>query len=783
MTTSVLFSAGADDSREIDQSFIMKAAARISKTIDFRGSFIALPDRRRNSVAFIVDPDPDMSDTDTTRLLRAIAYESLLDITDIDYTPMFLSAPDTDSSFIDRIPAPEDEIGTFLIHFSISNIRVNDLDELLDKELTSRNYDIRMENDGMLTAYLTRNAPLDFYIDEVTNALNGEIDVSWAGAGVYAEVCELAEALAAKLGGDLEYDESDITYQYDYDMDALRQHYYDALRQDLAFAYAEARAGGQAFIGWQVCNFEPEWIQNTVITQLGRYDLDWLIDEIEKYGLETVADHCFYTRNYKPRGTADEEVKNAIIVINSLVHFSLDERSPANDIFIRLALTHLNNALRIDPSVPLPINEYNDICSILNIQPTPPIQSANRYIAHYPFGYLRGSVYVGFGSYIRHFRIDGQFLWTQIEPGRFIVFDRLLERPMHMTCRVEYLDTDAELDDKYFENFPAPEYIDIGGSAVCRFSTSGDSTKAEIIVQSERYMLIFTSSDKNLTLDFIDSLRGCRCIEELEEPEDKLFCSRPSAPGAFFPRGMIDDMIENDSDNNESELGIGELLQNSLYSLIETLIMPSVHIKLEEKYQLPITASKLLGSPYCPEGFEIPTVPETEETLANGNVGRPMTLIAQIDLNSFDAQQVGLPPSGILQFYAYDSGSIPASYFSCEQTYFRVVYFPAPPSVDAINPEYEYGLKFEPALMINNNATITNFSQIGGSPRFEAVDKKILIEHSEYTHLLLQIEAQDLRKAGANIGSCDGILNFFMKPESLKNMDFSDVLIVWTCQK
>lgn len=73
---------------------------------------------------------------------------------------------------------------------------------------------------------------LDLFFDDSFEYIDGEMDATYAGAGMFAEACELAEQLASALGGRLVFSSDDrATYAHDRDFDKLRGLFLESFRQ------------------------------------------------------------------------------------------------------------------------------------------------------------------------------------------------------------------------------------------------------------------------------------------------------------------------------------------------------------------------------------------------------------------------------------------------------------------------------------------------------------------------------------------------------------------------
>ena len=233
--------------------------------------------------------------------------------------------------------------------------------------------------------------------------------------------------------------------------------------------------------------------------------------------------------------------------------------------------------------------------------------------------------------------------------------------------------------------------------------------------------------------------------------------------------------------------------------------------------------SKIGGIPYIPNGFEYP------RSKVNGE---PLRLLAQINFDDIPYLEY-FPNKGILQIYIQDDEDCMYGLDfdnPTEQNDYRVIYHEnvdySANNVDKL-PKFkecdkwdfivENECKLLPHIIYQSilpcdynfdselqstisklypNATKDDIDQIseilfeeydyyeynghiiGGYPFFTQSDPRESTDYQEYNTLLLQLDTDDI--SGMMWGD-SGVANFFIKPNDLKNRDFSDVLYNWDC--
>lgn len=241
---------------------------------------------------------------------------------------------------------------------------------------------------------------------------------------------------------------------------------------------------------------------------------------------------------------------------------------------------------------------------------------------------------------------------------------------------------------------------------------------------------------------------------------------------------------------------------------IEASIKPFIRIHAKTNGKSSLTQSKFGGVPYLPKGTAYPT----------GSNGQPLFLLAQINFNEIPALKE-LPRQGILQFYAADDSMYGLDLDDpFEQSNFKVLYFaevdeenaqedievpdfdnfpileshslsfelksaPVSPNDKAFDqyfgtPAFEFFDRFGDDKVEIRRAYARlaqgNGHKLGGYAHFTQEDPRLVNEFEEST-LLLQIDSDHKNILWGD----EGIANFFIHPEDLEDLVFTDVLYNW----
>ncbi|UOB20905.1 YwqG family protein [Macrococcus armenti] len=251
-----------------------------------------------------------------------------------------------------------------------------------------------------------------------------------------------------------------------------------------------------------------------------------------------------------------------------------------------------------------------------------------------------------------------------------------------------------------------------------------------------------------------------------------------------------------------------------------------IDIKVIENSNPNITDSKFGGLPYLPQDVHCPTTPEGEQ----------LHFLAQYRLDEIPKNDIGLPTTGLLQFWVLMDEMIGLN----DDNYIlndrhRVIYYPKIDMTvtrDGVSEKYRYP-EDEYANPVRGEYAITfqlgenmmsyedrdfqkvtsqidgfeNLSEadddklyeavnqeghlIGGNPVFPQYDirdsryiefNKHNLDYSNYDILLLQIDSERNDATGDLItwGDC-GNAHFFITKDDLAQLDFSNVMYEWNC--
>ncbi len=260
---------------------------------------------------------------------------------------------------------------------------------------------------------------------------------------------------------------------------------------------------------------------------------------------------------------------------------------------------------------------------------------------------------------------------------------------------------------------------------------------------------------------------------------------------------------------------------------------PCLTFTLQETENASVFDSKVGGIPYIPKNVEYP--------IGRGlYANMPLQLLAQLNFDKLPHIDK-FPSKGILQFFCANENkeNVYGCDFSnmCNTDGFRVIYYPdvtydeetlmSPNDIPTFNndnlsfpisnqflliPQKTHledalvsDARFEKAMLYalqetynlklkglyeldedQHNAIYEIFSnhdtKIGGFADFSQDDPRYQDEYKNHTICLLQIESLNTSRSNSNImWGDDGVGNFFIEPEKLEKLDFSNVMYTWDC--
>ncbi|MEH2940537.1 hypothetical protein [Lawsonibacter sp. JLR.KK007] len=216
--------------------------------------------------------------------------------------------------------------------------------------------------------------------------LGGELDLRWrpgedqswqvwggcvstpAGAGLHRAAVELLDRLPIRA---LTVEDETGFFQHRDFLRIKEEHFYPWLHTLVDVCRQES---GKGVSGMQLCwdleQYAPENIPDTVVTPMGRFRLSELVDLVEEGGIEALAGRFFL---WNGRTQDARFFRNrAINALWERCWFAPSARSQEDAAINSSILDDLEWAAKLDPALPLPRRAYAEVCALAEREPALP---------------------------------------------------------------------------------------------------------------------------------------------------------------------------------------------------------------------------------------------------------------------------------------------------------------------------------------------------------------------------------------------------------------------------
>lgn len=192
------------------------------------------------------------------------------------------------------------------------------------------------------------------------------------------------------------------------------EHFYPWLRTLVEVCRRES---GRGVSGMQLCwnleQYAPEDIPDTVLTPMGRFRLSELVRTVEEGGIEALAGR-FFLWNGRTRDARFFR-NRAINALWERCYFAPSQRSPEDAGVNAAILDDLEQAARLDPALPLPRASYEEVCALADREPA--LLQGPELAEEFSPGYRKGLVTHSLG--VLRLTLPGSYLyrWEEWENG------------------------------------------------------------------------------------------------------------------------------------------------------------------------------------------------------------------------------------------------------------------------------------------------------------------------------------------------------------------------------
>ncbi len=238
--------------------------------------------------------------------------------------------------------------------------------------------------------------------------VEGECQSTPAGPGFHKAAVELLDALKLKS---LSVDDETGYYTHRDFEKMRREHFLSWLRNLILGCRDMMEDHDNVRVCWALDQYGPEDVPGTIVTPMGRFDLEKLAALADGEGLWDFADRFFLW----PGAERDARFyrNQAVNALWEDCCFVPASRSEADEKLCGGILDDLERSARLDPSLPLPRAAYREVCALAGRRPSLPEGPELEF--DYPVGYRKGLVTHSFDAL--RVTLPGSYQWDWEEWG------------------------------------------------------------------------------------------------------------------------------------------------------------------------------------------------------------------------------------------------------------------------------------------------------------------------------------------------------------------------------
>lgn len=213
-----------------------------------------------------------------------------------------------------------------------------------------------------------------------------------AGAGLHRAAVELLDGLPIRA---LTVEDETGFYRHRDFQRMKEEHFYPWLKTLVEVCRRESGKGVSGMqLCWELEQYAPEDIPDTVITPMGRFRLAELARMVDEGGVEALAGR-FFLWNGRTRDARFYR-NRAINALWEKCCFAPSARSPEDEAVNGAILDDLERAALLDPSLPLPRASYDEVCALAKRDPA--LLQGAELAEEFTPGYRKGLVTHSLGA-------------------------------------------------------------------------------------------------------------------------------------------------------------------------------------------------------------------------------------------------------------------------------------------------------------------------------------------------------------------------------------------------
>lgn len=278
-------------------------------------------------------------------------------------------------------------------------------------------------------------------------SVNGDCQTNILGPGFHKAAIEFIDRLQQATGTRFEV-EDETDYYTERDFEAMKKkHFHKWLAKLFEIIQEQEDKGSTSLsICWDLNKYYPQSDSGIVISPLGSFRLSEVIRRIREEGIESFADDFFIWNS--PERDARSHRGMALNAMWEDCYFMPSERSEEDARINGYIVSELETAASLDPSLPFPKKEYEELCRLHGCTPVP-TDGIPPYETEFTIGYRRGIVNHKVGR-IR-FSLPGSYL-EDTDDGTLVYYDAAADNWHTVRCtgystngEPDFLDVEEEM--------------------------------------------------------------------------------------------------------------------------------------------------------------------------------------------------------------------------------------------------------------------------------------------------------------------------------------------------
>lgn len=270
-------------------------------------------------------------------------------------------------------------------------------------------------------------------------SVNGDCQTNMLGPGFHKAAIEFIDRLQQATRTRFEV-EDETDYYTERDFEAMKKkHFHKWLAKLFEIIQEQNNKGSTSLLFcWDINKYYPQSDNGIVISPLGSFRLSEVVRRIREEGIESFADDFFIWNNSERDARFHRGM--ALNAMWEDCYFMPSERSEEDARINGYIISELETTASLDPSLPFPKKEYEELCRLHGCVPVP-TDGIPPYETEFAIGYRRGIVNHKVGK-IR-FCLPGSYL-EDTDEGTLVYYDAAADN-WH-TVRCTGYSTDGEPD-------------------------------------------------------------------------------------------------------------------------------------------------------------------------------------------------------------------------------------------------------------------------------------------------------------------------------------------------